>query len=72
MKRYAKIYKIIALVNSYHSLEGSDYAMNKDVCKAMEYCQSEVCKLTGVDNIHCLPTQMDDLIEYLNKTEIKL
>lgn len=66
MKRYAKIYKVIALVNSYHSLEGSDYGDNKEVSKAIAYCDHEVYKLTG-KTVHQLPSVMEELIEYLKQ-----
>ena len=66
MKRYAKIYKVIALVNSYHSLEGSDPGHKKEVANAISFCDDEVYKLTG-KTIHQLPCEMDKLIEYLKQ-----
>jgi len=65
MERYAKTYKVIALVNSYHSLCGSSLEQ-EEVSKAIDYCESEIKKLIGKD-ISDLPVQMDKLIEYLKQ-----
>lgn len=66
MKRYAKIYKVIALVNSFYSLEGSDHGSKKAVANAIQYCADEVYKLTG-KTVNELPNEMDELIEYLKR-----
>ena len=65
MKRYRKKYKVIALWNSYHSLDGSDFTLDFNVLKAMEYCLNEIEKL-GFD-LDKLPTDMNELIKYLDK-----
>jgi hypothetical protein len=67
MKRFKKISKVIALVNSFHSLASSDHTENPEVVKAMRYCDSEVKKLCGVASILELPYQMDELIKYLKQ-----
>lgn len=66
MNRYRKIHKVIALVNSYHSLEGSDHINNGTISKSIYFCDDEVYKLTG-KRIHELPCEMDKLINYLKK-----
>ena len=63
MKRYSKVYKVIALWNSYNSLEGSDCTYNKEVIKAMDYCLDEITRLGY--NVNRLPSQIDELIDYL-------
>jgi hypothetical protein len=63
MSRYRKISKVIALWNSYCSLEGSDCGDNPEVQKAMDYCLNEIERL-GFDNGK-LPSEMDKLIEHL-------
>lgn len=68
MQRYRKIYKIIALWNSFNSLEQSDYsAGSKEVDGAMQYCIDEICRL-GVDP-NKLPGTMPELIEYLKQVK---
>jgi hypothetical protein len=63
MNKYHKISKVIALWNSYCSLEGSDLGDNIEVQKAMDYCLEEIERL-GFDNGK-LPSEMDKLIKYL-------
>jgi hypothetical protein len=63
ISRYKKISKVIALWNSYNSLEGSDFGDNPEVQKAIGYCLDEITRL-GID-IDKLPSEMDKLIEYL-------
>jgi len=40
--------EVIALLNSYHSLEGSDLTDNRDVARAIEYCNTRISQLTGL------------------------
>lgn len=65
MKHYRKIYKVIALWNSYLSLEGSDWSDNPEVSKSMDFCLDEIIRL-GVDP-NKLPSHIEELIKYLKQ-----
>lgn len=68
-RRFSRLHKIIALVNSYHSLECSDHTESKEVEGAMAFCEREVCRLLGVDSIFAIPTDMDRLIDYMKNKD---
>lgn len=67
MIKYRKISKVIALWNSYQSLQGSDYTDNPDVRSTMDYCLNEIIKLGY--NPDDLPVRMENLILYLKKVK---
>lgn len=64
MKRFSKKYKVIALVNSYHSLEGSDHTYDQNIQKSMQWCVSEIEKLGY--NLWDLPMTTIELIKHLD------
>ena len=58
--------EVIALVNSIHSLEGSDVSHLPAVQSAISFCRKRVLKLTGRDPIQ-FPANMQELIEHLKE-----
>ena len=61
--KHSKVHKVIALWNSYNSLEGSDFTEDKDIQKAMQYCKDEIVRL-GYD-VNQIPCDMEKMKVYL-------
>lgn len=62
--------EVIALVNRFYALEGSDYTGNESVVAAIGFCNDRVRALTGKTVLE-LPSYMNDLICELNEMSKK-
>jgi len=63
--RFSRIEKIIAHLNNYHSLQGSDSDL-PEVYRAMAYSRREVEKLTGL-SIFEIPSTFEGAVIFLKK-----